>query len=253
MMVVFAAFIITSASASYTITNLNTTVVLYKNTSAAVTEIFNISVSNQSVSQYVGSRASLNLTLSQWQSVVGPALTEYILNPKSAATNLRLLPGPLIRSGNYGGRALIVINYEVANVTTVNRTGPRILQYAFEPSVFNFEHGQSGEILPQGTSLSIILPSSSQLESVYPIPDSPQIAFGSDNRITNVSRLTWDTGEPLSKFELGFQVNESLQEEVQTFFANIYDALGIFFYIIIIIAILLIIAYAYFRASRSER
>ena len=250
--ILLAAFLVTSASASYTVTNLNTTVVLYRNTTATVTEIFNVSVSNSSVSQYVGSRASINLTLSKWQEIIGPSLVEHILNAKSAASNFRLLPGPLIRTSN-GGHAQIVINYQLLNITSIKRAGPRLLQYSFNPNVFNFEHGQSGEILPQNTSLSIVLPAGSQLESIYPVPDSPLISFSSGNQFVNVTKLTWDTGEPLSKFDLKFQVTETLGEEVQSFFLGLYSTLGVFLYVIIVIVVLLLITYVYMRANWNER
>jgi hypothetical protein len=243
MLVVLA---ISSAYSSYTITNLNTSVLLYKNSTALVTETYNISVTNTSVSQYVNDRAALNLTLSEWQSIIGSKLGQHILNPKASVSGFKLFPGP-INKGSNGQFADLVLSYEVPNVTVVNRTGPRILLYSFNPAVFNFEHAASGEVLPQNTSLSLILPSQSQIMSVYPVPDSPSLAFS--NNYANVSKLSWYTGEPLSKFSLKFEVTESLQEEVQTFAVELYNGLGVFLYLIIAVIVLAFIVYLYFRTG----
>ena len=58
-----ALLVLGTANATYIVTAINTTVSLRTNTSAYVSEIMRISVSNTSVSQYTQDRLALNLTL----------------------------------------------------------------------------------------------------------------------------------------------------------------------------------------------
>ena len=134
------------------------------------------------------------------------------------------------------------------NVTSVNETGPRIFNYKFNPKVFNFEHGVSGEILTPNTTLTMVLPSGSQIQSVYPIPDLPIFAFTDQYR--NITTVSWVNGEPLTKFALVFIIKQSLEAEVSVFFGTAYRDLGIFTYILIALAVILSIFYIYHRASR---
>ncbi len=63
------SFLAFTASASYTVQNLNVTMALKTNTSAQVSEVLKVLVSNASVSQYSTNRLALNLTLSNWQTL----------------------------------------------------------------------------------------------------------------------------------------------------------------------------------------
>ena len=233
------------SSASYTVTNLNVTVNLNANTSARVTELLTVYISNVSLGQYSSDRLALNLTLSEWESLIGPLLVQHILNTKSGVYDFKLLPSSVTRYGS-GGVAYILMSYSVLNVTSVNQTGPREFSYSFNPEVFNFEHGISGEVLTQNTTLNIVPPPGFAVTSVYPVPDSPSSGF-TDN-YANATELSWSQQEPLSKFVLDYTINESLQAEVTNFFASIYDALGIFTYVLIALAIAFFVLYTYFRS-----
>lgn len=236
-----------TAHSSYTVTAINTTVTLNTNTSAEVIEVLNVSISNTSVKQYSSDRVALNLSLSDWQSLIGPSLVQHIINPHTGVSDFKFLPGPL-ENEQYGGRADIIMSYVVKNVTTVSEPSPRKFLYSFNPSVFNFEHGVSGEILPQNSTLNIVLPPGAQILSVYPIPDSPVYGFAKNYQ--NASEFSWFYGEPLSKFTLNFVVTEGLEEEVFGFLSAIYQRLGVLAYIIIAIAIISFVAYTYYRATK---
>lgn len=235
------------ARASYTVKNLNVTLILNQNTSAQVTEVLQIEISNESVSQYTTNRAALNLTLSNWQSLIGPELIQHIINPNSSVYNFKFFPGPV--SKRYGqSYANMTLIYYVKNVTFVNETAPRMFQYRFNPKVFNFQHGVSGEVLSSNTTLTMIIPQAGVITTVYPIPDLPPDVFATNYK--NVTRISWVFGEPLSKFTLIYVVKQSIPAEVEGFFSAIYKALGIFTYVIIIVVVLLLILYVYNRASR---
>ena len=234
-------------SASYTVTNLNTTIVLNKNNTAQVTELLEMVVSNSSIPQYETDRVALNLTLSTWQTIIGSDLIQHVLNPRSGVQDFRFLPGPLVMTSGGNGKAVLLMVYLVSNATSVVQVGPRIFLYAFNESVFNFEHTQIGVVLPRDTTLNIILPRGSIIESVYPIPDAPTSSFS--NNYKNVTALSWFNGEPLAKFSLTYEIEESLGEEVVGFFANVYRVFGFFSYLLIALVIIGLVLYTYFKAS----
>ena len=242
-----AALYVHVSYGSYTVTNLNTTVTLNTNTSAAVTEILTVQISNESMKQYSTDRVALNLTIQEWRSLIGSMLTQHIINTNKGVYGFRFLPGPLIPEFN-GGRAELLMSYYVPNVTSVRRIAPREFAYTFNTSTFNFEHGSSGAVLPLNTTLTFVLPSGAKITSVYPIPDAP--ASGLTNNYANTSSVSWFYGEPLSKFELTFVITEGLQAEVSAFFTVVYNYLGIFSFIIIALLILLFIIYTYIRVGR---
>lgn len=248
LLAVFAAVILPSAHAGFTVIGTNTTVSLNLNTSASVTDILKVSVSNSSVSQYSQDRLALNLTLSQWQNLIGPALVEHIINPTGSVYHFNFLPGPLLDVGGGSKIAYLYLTYYVSNVTKVSQTAPRVFNYTFNNEVFNFEHAASGVVLGQNTTLTVVLPAGSKIVSVYPPPDSPASGFLSGYR--NVTQFSWYSNEPLSKFTLVYDVQQSLEGEVLSFFGQIYATLGLFIYVIIAAAIAIFIFYTYKRANK---
>jgi hypothetical protein len=239
-----AAAVMQASYASYTVTHLNVTLTLDRNTSAQVTELLTVEISNNSVSQYQTNRVALNLTLSDWQELIGPLLVQHIINPSSSVHNFKLLPGSVM-SVNGISTAYILMGYTVNNVTTVNQTAPRTFVYDFNPNVFNFEHGASGQVLDPNTTLTVLLPKGADIESVYPLPDYPPSAFTSGYK--NTTMVSWLYGEPLSKFNFTFVIMESIQTEVTSFFTGIYHVLGVFIYVIIAIVVLIVFLYTYLR------
>lgn len=247
VLVAFVMLALHSASASYTILNMNTTVTFNNNTTAHVNEVINVYVSNSSYQQYENDRLALNLSLSEWQSIIGGTLVQHIINPVSGVYGFEFLPGPLVQNGN-GYIGQLLMSYNVKNATFVNNTAPRVFIYTFNDNVFNFEHAASGVVLPNDSTLTMILPYGAQISYVYPVPDYPISDFGGS--YSNVTKVSWNRGEPLSSFKFKFKMTESLQEEVGGFFGSITEGLGIFTYVIIGIIIIFFVLYTYFKASR---
>jgi hypothetical protein len=234
--------------ASYNVTHLNTTVMLNSTGAAQVKEVLTVLVSsNSSIQQYSNARISLNFTLSQWQNLIGPMLTQHIVNPTTGVSEFNLLPGPIINLTGFH-TAYIIMTYEVNNATMVNETSPRVFHYVFNDNVLNFEHAVNGEVLYPNASLTIILPQGSKvLSGISPLPDLPVVGASSDYQ--NSTQLTWDRGETLSHFNLQFTLQQSLQDEVFGFFSQVYQTLGVFLYIIIIALIAAFIMYTYYKAK----
>lgn len=224
------------------VTYVNTTVVLGQNASGKVVEVLNLYLSsNVSVNQYLQDRAAINLTLSEWQKALNTnLLVEHILNPKSSVYGFAFLPGPVTTVGN-AGIAQITMRYYVNNITTVREIAPRKFEYTFNNSVFNFVHTASGQSLPQAGRLNIIIPTGSQILSIYPLPDYPQISFLGN--YTNATLFSWYAGEPLSKFTFTYVVTQTLGGEVLSYFHNLSTIYKPEFYAFIFIVILIIAAY----------
>ena len=235
------------ANATYTVSHLNVTMNLNRNTSAQVNEMLTVIISNDSVNQYSTSRVALNLTLSNWQSIIGSSLVEHIINPNGGIYNFRFFPGPVVNMNNQN-IAYVLLSYTIGNVTTVNQTAPRTFLYTLQPKVFNFQHGSNGEFLNRNTTLTINLPGGAVVKTVYPLPDYPTSAF--TNNYANTTSMSWSSGEPLSKFTLAFVMTEGVQTEVTNFFLGIYKTLGIFVYVIIAAAIVAFILYTYLKAGK---
>lgn len=233
------------SNATYTLQSINTTVYLSPNNSARVSEAIHFTMNNDSVYAYNIDRSAVNLTLSNWEGIAGTWVEPHIINPRTGIYNFNLLPGPVhaINSTKYS--ATIYLNYYVNNVTMENQTGPRTFIYTFQPSVLNFQHGSGGVFLGTNTNLTIVLPTSSYILSIYPLPDYPIITV--HNATNTITQVSWYRSEPLYNFKLIFQVKESLVEEVVSFFSDVYNTLGIFVYILIIILIVSFILYTYYK------
>ena len=231
--------------AAYIITGINDTVSFNQNTSASVVEIYKLSLSNTSVSQYSKDRLALNFTLSQWQTIIGSQLTVHIINPRGSVYHFVFDPGP-VESSNNGKIAYMVVSYIATNVTTANQIGPRTFVYSFNPQVLNYQNAVSGEVLGLNTTLTVITPVGSRITAVSPPPDYPPLGF--TNNYTGVRSITWSSDELLAGFTLKYTTEESLQGEVVDFFTQVYNYLGVGVYVIIVVVIAIFILYTYYRA-----
>lgn len=233
------------SSASYNVTRINTTISINTNGSAYVTDVLYVRMSNTSVQQYTIDRSGLNLTLSDWQSLVGPSLVPHVINKRSGIYGFGLLPGPAILV-DAQHTASIYMHYYVSNIATINQTGPRTYSYSFNASDLNFAQGVGGVVLSQDMRLNIVLPNESSVLTVYPLPDYPS----QSQNFTSARMLSWYAAEPLYNFEFVFQVKTSTTSEVLGFFGSIYDALGPLVYILVGGAVLLFIIYTYLKIGR---
>lgn len=239
-----------SMHAYYNITAINTTVTLYKNTSAHVVEAFNLFISNSSVQQYQTNRDAVGLSLSDWQKTLYTTqLTEHIVNSRHSSYGFTFLPGPLITYFQ-NGSALLTMSYYVNNVTTVKNIAPREFEYSFNDSVFNFENTANGQTLPGNARFNIVLPRGASATSMYPLPDYPPPTY-LDN-YSNFTEFSWYSGEPLSQFYFYFVETESLQQEVTSYFSGLYSSYETLFYVMVVAVVALVLAYAYLRAGKKQ-
>lgn len=243
---VFLCFFCGTTFASINATYLNTTVVLNTSTSARVVETLTLNISNSSVSQYLQDRQAINLTISDWASVLHTdLLIQHVFNPSSSIARFTLLPGPLLYSNGRYAESSLTISYVAYNITSITNVGPRKYDYTFNSSALNFEHSAGGESLPQNARFNIIIPQGTELVSIYPTPDFPPPNFiGTYN---NVTLFSWYEAEPLSKFTFSYLVTQSLQDEVTTYFDSVYAGYTRQIYLFIIILVSVIAVYIYVK------
>lgn len=244
---ILAVLAVPLAGASYTVTHITTQVTLNVNTTARVSETFTVYITNTSIAQYQADRSALNLTLSNWQSTIGTVLTQHIINPRTGVYDFKLYPGPLTTSITGQQYADVVITYGVKNVTSVRELAPRVFSYLLNNGVFNFEHSTNGQTLNPNTTLTIVLPHTATITNVYPPPDFPAL---SGSNFANITVLSWYYQEPLSKFALSFTTQQSIPDEVLSFFSAAYLFFGFFTYVIIILVVFFFILYTYLKIEK---
>ncbi len=233
-----------SANAYFNVTYLNTTAILYQNTSAHVIESFTVFMSNSSIAQYNQDRRAINLTLSEWQHALSTSLLmEHIINPRGSVHDVTFLPGPIGYTNNYGGTAIITLDYWVNNVTTVQNIAPREFEYTFNDSVLNFQHTSSGEQLPTGARFNIIIPKGTDAISVYPSPDFPNPSF--TGNYTGHELFSWFESEPLNKFTFSYIQQQSMEAEVVAYFNGIYYGYTLEIYAVLAVVVIALGTYAY--------
>lgn len=241
---ILLCFFVGNTSAYLNATYLNTTVILNTSTSARVVETITINMSNASVSQYLQDRQAINLTISDWASVLHTnLLIQHIFNPNASIRGFSLLPGPLQFSNGKTAQASLTIVYIAQNVATINNVGPRKFDYIFNSGALNFQHSAGGESLPVNARFNIIIPKGTQLVSIYPAPDFPPPDFL--GTYANVTTYSWYEAEPLSKFTFSYLVTQSLQSEVITYFSSLYFGYTDQIYLLVIILLSIISVYIY--------
>ncbi len=239
--------LVSESFAYFTVTHLTTVVYLSNSTSAQVEETLQIYMSNSSIQNYMQDRAAVNQTITIWQKLLQTNLLEqHIINPRSSISNFTLLPGPATPEGYSGATAYLTMMYVAHNVTQVSEIAPRVFKYTFNDSCFNFEHTASGPALFQNATLEMVLPKNAKvILPIYPAPDSPIANYA------NATQFYWFQAEPLNKFQLSYTVTESLQQEVVSFFANMYPKHAVILYLLIAFVAAGIAAYAYSRIKNK--
>jgi len=202
--------------------SLSVTVKISTNGSAHVTERVKLSIDPGSVDLYNRSIYSRNLTIMDWQQITNSQLLrQHIFSPVSV-TNMKIVPENLnTYDFSTTSTAMIRLEYDLEKFMPINQTGPRIVLYAFNKSSFSFEHSPSGQVLPQNTELTIIIPPDSIVTAISPDPAEPSITRDYLGQVRGVSNFTWKGTIPLMDFELTFTREESIDVEVSRFFKDI--------------------------------
>lgn len=224
LLLLFAAFAAAENVTGFEDYSLTVTITANPDGTAHVDEEVQLIVSPNVYDLYKGSLRSTRLTISDWQNTTGSKNLRYhILSATATPMNTRVFPRPLQRF-TYVDKSVAVITVEYdtsAPVFTAEGAGPRKTLYTFNPQVLSFENAPEGQVLPENAVLTLnILPNSKvDLSKTFPRPTSPSAAEGKPSTAT---AYTWNaTGGaiPLTPFDFSFTTEQSLDGEVNSYFA----------------------------------
>ena len=124
---------------------------------------------------------------------------------------------------------------------------PRKFEYSFNKTAFNFLHTASGQSLLPNARLTFMVPTGTQVVSIYPLPDTPQ-----QNSVGkyNSTSFSWYSGGPLQKFGFVYITTQTPQQEVIQYFSSIYDNYSTLVYATIALILIAIAAYIYIKVLR---
>jgi hypothetical protein len=240
------ALLVPLLGASFYDMSLNVVVKVNTNGSAHVTENVLLAIDPSSESLYNQSIYSTQLTIMDWQQITQSQYLRQHIISSTAARNLEITPRDITPYA-YGSRsgADIELDYDVDNIATINQTGPRTLQYTFNSSSLSFQPSPSGQVLPRGNNLTIIIPPDSLVTNILPDPTKPVIQRDYAGEVSGVSTFTWSGTVPLMNFQLVFTREQSMDVEVMDFFNGLeataigilLSAPGIVLTLIVIVAV----------------
>lgn len=259
-------FICSFAFAEFQLQNLDVSIKLGEDGSAAVEEKVNLIVFGQYSMQLYESGFNKN-TLSDWQALTNVSEIKTHVSAKNAdIKNMLIRPQPLQKSKSgldvwYGQ---IIIDYtalpyydkdgKIANNTglvLMEKYKPRTIRYTLNQNALNLPRTDTGDItLPSQTTLSITPPPSAMITYVNPITEEMHNATFPARSGT----LAW-SGLTLVQFSLAYEVEQTLDKEVVEFFSEVQQNIrtsllspeGI---AALLIAAILVLSYFYLRLSR---
>ncbi len=130
---------------------------------------------------------------------------------------------------------------------------PRTTRYTINPGALSFTTTEQGNIiLNEDVSFTIELPEDSVVLDINPFPEDGETALPA-----RIGRLSW-TDAILVKFTLIFDVEESLGEEVSTFFLDIITQIsgavsGPHGFALVVLVVIILGSYAYINASKKKK
>ncbi len=260
-------FLLSLAYADFQLQNLDVAIKLNEDGSAAVEERINVIVFGQYSMQLYESGYNKN-NLASWQDVTNISEIKTHIGANYADTrNIVVRPQPLQKSKSgldvwYGQ---IIVDYSAypyydKNGSVANRTGlvimdnykPRTTRYTLNENAFSFKRTETGDIkLDDTTTLSITPPSNALITIVNPITeDMSNVKFPAPSRTLKWSGLT------LVQFSLVYEIEQSLDKEVLSFFSDLQQSIRASLSSpegLSAIAVVLVLAAAYFYLRLSRR
>jgi hypothetical protein len=233
--------------------SLNVNLKVNLNGSAHVTEEVMLYLDQSSEDLYNRSIYSTQLTIMDWQQITNSQYLRQHILPSAAVRNMRIAPED-VRPYAYGSlsSAIIKLDYDIDNIVAINQTGPRTLRYTFNSSALSFQPSPSGQVLPRGNNLTIVIPPDSIVTSISPDPTEPAIQRDYAGEVRGVSNFTWRGTVPLMDFNLAFTREEPMDVEVMNFFENLQGmAVGVLLSAPgIVLTLLVVIAVAFLVFSK---
>ncbi len=255
-----------AAFAEFQLQNLDVSIKMNADGSAAVEERINLIIFGQYSRQLYESGFNTN-TLSKWQEISN--ITEIKIHISARSTDIRnvlIRPQPLQRSLSlsdvwYGQIILSYSAYpyydadgKVANSTGIvlmDKYKPRTTRYVLNDNSLNFARTETGAIkLDEVITLSITPPQNAMITYVNPITSDMH-----DANFPALSRTLEWSGLTLVQFSLEYEVEQTLDKEVVQFFSDVQQNIRVGLLssegiAALTLAAILVLSYFYLRISR---
>ncbi|MBM3229124.1 hypothetical protein FJZ26_01725 [Candidatus Parvarchaeota archaeon] len=221
------------ASAEFLLRSVSINIEAQKNGDAHITEEISLYLNSKDSVELYKSGIAIN-DLGSWKTRTGIEEVRYhVSSAYVGVENLRIKPQKVKKcSQDYGTcNAILIIDYvatpifnktgkvEGTGVFLVEQNKPRTIRYSINPKALSLKVNDERDIiLDRQTTLTISIPKNSLVESVQPLPS----ALSEQNikvPFNDINTLSW-RDEILSKYELVFIREESLESEILQFFSN---------------------------------
>ncbi|MFA5107934.1 MAG: hypothetical protein WC492_00155 [Candidatus Micrarchaeia archaeon] len=227
------------AFADFELRTLTVTITMNPDGTAHATEEAVLFITgNQSINLYEDSVVFNDL--SSWTTRTGISdLRTHVSRAYVEISDLRVRPQPVSKCNNLAQTcyASLILDYDITpislqqgGIVSANLYKPRTTKYSLRSEVFSFPRTKTDDIiLPKGTTLEMILPASASLISFSRVPDNvqdEQSMFRFDSKTSStqyfgtVRVFSW-SGQTLSQFTLSYDIEQSLEEEITSFFSYV--------------------------------
>ncbi len=245
--------------ASFSIRNLDIHINIDDNGVAKVEEDIYILIKGElDLGRYTTNLEEKNLYV--WSKLIDDTEVRIHADPNNCLIkNLKVRPQP---PQNYNALTktavgLIKVTYEIDALPNKNDSGvvfvksikPRVKEYSFNSDILSLPRTVSGNlILDERTSLYITLPQKAEVVEINPEP----------YRLDRASNTYLWKNTILVDFTLRYLMEETLYEEISSFFSNMTNAIGAFMLtkdgVVVISSTLIVLAfYIYFKLFMIKR
>lgn len=225
---------------------------------AHVEEYVHLIVSPAMADLYKESLRSTRLTIDEWGRTTGSQNLRYhVLGGNATPVNTRVFPQPLQRL-TYVEKSLAVITVEYdtsAPIFTLSELGPRRTAYTLVPETLSFENAPEGQILPEGGVLVIRTFPGAIVDVARTFPRPTSQAGGEGGTEQEYAWNATGGAIPLQPFVFGFQTEQSIDDEVNEFFAAVQTQATVLVrsnYGLLAGIIVLILAVMFFALKRAK-
>lgn len=218
---IFLLFFMPLVSGVFELSSLTVIIEAKENGKARIIENYRLYMSdNDTVNTYESAKGAINMVIDGWKNQTGIKEIRYHVSDVNVGS---VIIKPQRREGcnpiTGSCSAILMVEYETnSEIFILNKTKPRTTRYKLNRTPIIFEVSASDEIvLPEHTTLIIKIPVGSVITSVNPLPDEPSgLLLPSED----VTTLMWRGRTTLTKFELVFEMEDSLETEVIEFFKD---------------------------------
>ncbi len=181
--------------------------------------------------------------LSDWKERIGlEEMRHHISRAHVDISGLRIRPQPVERCNPFLGicQASLIFDYDVRPTASspglllMDNYKPRTTKYQLVSDALSFDTTKSGDILlEKNTKLAIILPKDAAKIYFSKEPDNLATQEGAEYEVAGNTKyyagperaFSWES-QTLSKFELSYEREETLESEVVQFFKNSQEAMA---------------------------